>query len=145
MSKLDAIIRDLKKVEDREDRAYHFNELGILLGRMGDARAIQCFENACRLTRYAGRKMRVLGRLGDAYCLLKLDWDRAKKFYLACIAVGDRGNCNPLHVWEARFRLDDLEADRRGENREFEEMRGTIIINGDSNAALVGKLEIPSL
>ncbi|PCI36447.1 MAG: hypothetical protein COB53_09545 [Elusimicrobia bacterium] len=145
MNKLDAIIRNLKNDDDRELRAYTFNELGIFLGKLGDDRCIECFENACRLTDSPGNKMRMLGRLGDAYCLIRQDWDRAEKFYQACISVGDRANCNPLHVWQARFRLNDLELDRRGKNREFEEMRGTIILNSESCEALVGNLEIPSL
>ncbi len=145
MNKLDAIIDDLKKVDDREMRAYKFNELGIFLGKLGDDRCIECFENACRLTEYPGRKMRTLGRLGDAYCLIRQDWDRATKFYLACISLGDYANSNPIHVWQARFRLDDIESDRRGENREFDEMRGEIMMNSDVSAALVEDLEIPSL
>lgn len=143
MNKLDAIIRDLNKNKDQEQRAYNYNQLGMYLGKLGDERCIQCFSNACRLTRSPGNKMRILARMGDAHCLIREDWDRARKFYQASISVGDRGNANPLHVWEARFRLEDLEADRRGENREFEEMRGTIIINSDSRDALVGNLKIP--
>jgi len=145
MNKLDALIRDLKKGNDPEQRAYNFNQLGMILGQLGDDRCIECFENACRLTDSAGAKMRILGRIGDAYLLIRQDHDRAVKFYEASITVGDRADYNPLHVWEARFRLDALEEDRRGENREFEEMRGEIILNSDLSASLVGNLEIPSL
>lgn len=131
--------------EAAERRAYAYNDLGSFLRDAGDDRCFECFICALRLTRSPGRKMRTLGRLGDAAVLLHRDYERARKFYRAAIIVGNRAGCNPLHVQQARSRLEEIDLDRLGRHEEFNARRKDAASHNRAILPLLRDLEVPPL
>jgi hypothetical protein len=89
--------------------------------------------------------MRTLGRLGDAAILLNRDYDQARKFYRAAIIVGDRAGCNPLHVQQTRFRLEEMDLDRQGRHEEFNARRRDAASHNRALLPLLRDLEVPPL
>jgi hypothetical protein len=140
-----ALIGILRNSGEMERCAYYFNDLGSFLLDVGDDRAFMCFHNALRLTRSPGRRMRTLGRLGDASVLIRRNHERARRFYKATVLVGDRAGCNPIHIEQAKIRIKELELDREGRHREFDSMRENAARDRVLLWALLRHLKVPSL
>ena len=139
------LIQALSGPDEIERRAFLLNDLGSYLLAHADERSIQCFISALRLTRSPGRRMRTLGRLGDAHALIQKDWDRAERFYRAAILVGDKAGYNPLHIEQARMRLREVQLDRDGRSQEFQSLRADAAKKFEARSAFLRDLRVPQL
>lgn len=129
---------------DREQAAYHINDLGLFLAQSGDRRAVDCFHQSLRLTRSPGRRMRTLGRLGEFHGIILRDAVRARRYYKAAIFVGDLAGYNPLHIEQARFRLKELEADQAGMSQVFVSWRIAAHVLNHKRTEILSALRIPT-
>lgn len=129
----------------KEMRAYFFNDLAMFLLAAGDPRCIECGLKALRLNTDSGRRVRILGRMGEFYCVAYRDWTRAAKHYGAALRLGEATNYDPGKLHWVRERLFELELDRQGLSQLFESRRQEMQVMSTAYADLLRETVVPGL